>query len=241
MVAGAAVGQAAVADLAVGVPVATGKEIPKWLRTSFQASDFEKIEKAISDLETSTLGEIVPVIVRASTPVWGARLFLICLGGFLALVLDLMISERLGLGLWAQGLFVASGLLIGHGLSKFDFMLRAVIPDADEIIAVHQRAELEFYRNSIHSTQDRTGILILISWLEHRVVVLADDGISAKVPQESWNELVETLVKSIREGHLGEGLTQAIKSQECLLKEHFPRGQSTPRNELSNRVIIRDL
>lgn len=219
----------------------TGKEIPKWLSSSFQSSDFEKVEKAIAELETSTLGEIVPVIVRASTPLLGAQLFLICLGGFLALVLDLMISESLGLGLWTQGAFVAFGLLVGYGLSKFDFILRAVIPDADEIMAVHQRAELEFYRNSIQATKDRTGILILVSWFEHRVVVLADTGISAKVTQDSWNELVGTLVKSIQKRHLGEGLTQAIKSQECLLKEHFPRIDLAPRNELTNRVIVREL
>ncbi len=47
--------------------------------------------------------------------------------------------------------------------------------------AVHIFALASFSEHGLHYTREHTGILILVSLLEHRVEVLADRGINAKV------------------------------------------------------------
>ena len=40
---------------------------------------------------------------------------------------------------------------------------------------------LQAFESNLHTTKERTGILIMISVLEHRVEILADKGINDKV------------------------------------------------------------
>ena len=101
------------------------------------------------------------------------------------------------------------------------------------------RARQAFFEKKIHTTAARTGIMIFISFVEHRVIVLADEGISSKLPEDTWQQLVNQLVSHIRQKRLALGLTEAIQNCGKLLAEHFP---SVPgnRNELPDQLIIKD-
>ena len=74
--------------------------------------------------------------------------------------------------------------------------------------------------------------------LEHRVVVLADEGIAAKVDAEHWIATDRAILSKVREGALKDGLIAGIRSAAEVLSEHFPWTEGD-RNEVPDRVTVR--
>ncbi|UFS70525.1 TPM domain-containing protein [Geomonas sp. RF6] len=103
--------------------------------------------------------------------------------------------------------------------------------------AVRQRAVAAFHEKGLHRTAEETGILIFISLLEHKVWILGDRGINAKIAPESWQVLANQLAAGVREGRATEALCEVIKSCGNELAQHFPR-RAGDRNELSDELII---
>ena len=75
-----------------------------------------------------------------------------------------------------------------------------------------------------------------MSVFERRVVVLADEGINAKVTQDTWQQVVELVLQGIREGRAADGLCEAIDRCGKLVAERFPiRAGDT--DELRNLIV----
>ena len=85
-------------------------------------------------------------------------------------------------------------------------------------------------------TRERTGILIYVSLLEHRVVVLADRGIHSRVEAGTWDAVVERVVVGIRENRAEAGLADGIRLCGEILAERFPI-RAGDLNELPNRRV----
>ena len=231
-VAGVVVAVASAAE----VRVATGNS-PEWARPFLSNDEAQKISEIIRQVEAKTQGEIVPVIVRTSSPLRGVLIncVLFCVALFGSLEMHYFRAQEP----WSLLIAMVLAVVIGLGLAQIQSIQRFCLPDADEIKAVHERAELEFYREKVHSTQERTGILIFISLLERRVVILADQGISEKLTPQVWEKVVEGLLGHIRKNDLGIGLTQAIESCGELLAASFP-SRPGDTNELSNDLVFKD-
>ncbi|HXT54624.1 MAG TPA: hypothetical protein VN826_08980, partial [Candidatus Eisenbacteria bacterium] len=84
--------------------------------------------------------------------------------------------------------------------------------------------------------RDHTGILILISLLEHRVEVLADRGINAKVEPATWQEISKIVADGLKANQACEAVCKAISRCGEILAAHFPR-RSDDRNELPDRLV----
>ena len=83
-------------------------------------------------------------------------------------------------------------------------------------------------------------ILIFVSKLEHKVIVLGDEGISRKVSPDDWQDIVDTVVGGIKEKEIGDGLVKAItKCKELLLSHGFKTRSDRP-NELSDDLRLGD-
>ncbi|MFK5927448.1 MAG: TPM domain-containing protein, partial [Desulfuromusa sp.] len=107
----------------------------------------------------------------------------------------------------------------------------------DELTAeVKEKAQVSFLEQGLHETRDRTGILILISLFEHRVQVLADSGINAKVPEHTWEEMVATIINGLKTGDTCDAICQAVERCGQLLQEHFPR-KNDDTDELPNLIV----
>jgi putative membrane protein len=91
--------------------------------------------------------------------------------------------------------------------------------------------------DGLHRTQGRTGILLFVSLLEHRVQVLADQGINDRVPSGTWDEVVQGIVAGIRADRPAEALCRAIEQCGELLTHHCPSGSGRNPNELPDRLI----
>jgi putative membrane protein len=100
---------------------------------------------------------------------------------------------------------------------------------------VEQRAELAFLEHGVFATRDRTGVLILVSTLEHRVALLGDEGIHKKLQDSGWQRHVGELAKAIKDGRAAQGVCDTLRAiGEVLIAEFPPRHDDT--DELSNAV-----
>jgi uncharacterized membrane protein len=106
-------------------------------------------------------------------------------------------------------------------------------------LTAHDRALMMFGKLRVWDTEHNNGVLIYLLFAEHKIEIVADRGLNAKVGADQWRAIVETMRPALRAGHFEQGLTMAIDAVEKLLDEHFALapGQANP-NELSNRPWV---
>ncbi len=212
-----------------------------WARRVLGKDGAERVETAIAEAESHTSGEIVPILVRRSSTVGHVSLVTFTLLLLCAYVADLpAYLAELG-GLYWAWLGVCWGLAGGLalGLSRFDPIQRALTPRIDQMRQVDLRAEVEFYELEMSQTQDRTGILLFVSLMEHRAVVLADHSIAEKLDAEIWQELVDLMIKGVKGGDLPAGMARAIERCGQILSPHFPLADDD-QNELRDHLVVKE-
>jgi putative membrane protein len=193
----------------------------------------QRIEATIADVERRTSGEIVVVSVPASDRYYDVRLlFALCVAlAIAALVHGLSPALGVTILLLLQALCAAMTFAILGAPA----LLRRAAPDARRAHAVLCRARQEFLEHGVFATRDRTGILILLSELERKVVILGDAGIDAHVNQDGWHEHVARIVTSIRAGDPAAGVCGVIAELGEVLATKLPI-RTDDRDELSNEV-----
>ena len=217
------------------------EELPSWARSVLGNDGAERIESAIADAESRTSGEIVPLLVRRSSTVGHVALV-----SFTLLLLCVFLSDLPAhlaeLGgpylVWLGACWLLAGGL-ALSVSRLDVIQRLLTPRIDQMRQVDLRAQIEFYELEMSQTQDRTGILLLVSLMEHRAVVLADHSIAEKLDAKVWQELVDLMIQGVKRGDLAAGMTQAIQRCGELLSPHFPIAEGDI-NELRDHLVVKE-
>lgn len=101
---------------------------------------------------------------------------------------------------------------------------------------VKRRAFALFAERGLYRTRDASGMLILVSELEHRVVLLGDRGIHEKVGDAGWQAHVDHIIAAIRRGDTAQGIVDVIERLSALHAEHMA-ARPDDRDELSNSVL----
>jgi putative membrane protein len=207
-------------------------------------ADKKTIEACVREVEKSTSGEIVPMVVSASyhypmSNMIGGLILALLIS--IAVTLVFSIQKAWGgisaIDLWLFPAVFAVAFLLFHELVKrIPRLKRIFITKAEIAEEVEEAAVTSFFRNGLNNTRDRTGILIFISVFERRAFVLADQGINAKVDSGVWQEVVDLVVDSIRRHHQTEGICEAVKRCGRLIQEHFPIKKDDT-NELDNLIV----
>ncbi|MBW2712391.1 MAG: hypothetical protein JRC77_01425 [Deltaproteobacteria bacterium] len=217
------------------------KELSSWAQRVLGNDGAERIEAAIADAESHTSGEIVPILVRCSStvghvPLVSFTLLLLCV--FLS-DLPVHLAEWGGLyWVWLGACWLlAAGLALG--LSRLDVVQRLLTSRIDQVRQVDMRAQIEFYELEVSRTQERTGILLFVSLMEHRAVVLADRSIAEKLDAKVWQDLVDLMIQGVKSGDLAAGMTQAIQRCGELLAPHFPIADDDI-NELHDHLVVKE-
>jgi putative membrane protein len=139
--------------------------------------------------------------------------------------------------LWLfPAVFAVTFLLFHELVKRIPLLKRIFITKAEIAEEVEEAALTSFYRNGLNNTRDRTGILIFISVFERRALVLADEGINAKVDSSVWQEVVDLVVSSIKAHQQTEGICRAIRRCGELIHEHFPIKRDDT-DELDNLIV----
>lgn len=218
-------------------------------RPLFSDAERDRIREAVAAAERRTSGEIVPYVVRQSggyeVAVWRAA----AAGALLATAVALAVAwlnDGWGLGwlysAWAMTLVSVGGGVAGAVLAASVPAARRALAGADRMAErVHRRAAEAFLDEEVFDTRDRTGILLFVSLFEHRVEVVGDAGINAKVEPEEWVEVVDLVRDGVRRrSSLAEGIVAAIERCGDLLHRRGVEVRHDDTDELSDDVRVRD-
>lgn len=217
------------------------------MKDIFSEEDREKIREAIARAEERTAGEIVPVVVpmsdRYEVAIWkgGAIAASIALA---AMMLFFFLYEGWGYAWlhtgWGTAFVTLGAGILGGLVGAFVQPVKRLLAGSDDITrAVHRRAMKAFVDEEVFATRDRTGILIFISLLEHRIEVLGDAGINQKVSSDEWIDVVERIRTGIRSGKIAEGLVDAIDLCGKLLERSGVDIREDDTDELPNTLRIK--
>ena len=216
-------------------------------RPLFSDDERERIRQAVAAAEQRTAGEIVPYVVRQSgdydVAAWrGAAFGALALG--LAALAVAWLYDGWGWGWlyssWATALAMAAGGVAG-ALATLAEPVRRALAGADLLdTAVHRRAAVAFVEEEVFDTRDRTGILLFVSLFEHRIEVVGDAGINAKVEPGEWAEVVDLIRDGILRRSLADGLVAAVERCGDLLHRRGVALRDDDADELADDVRVRD-
>jgi putative membrane protein len=236
----ASVGAALVEAAAVSeevVQVETGEEL------KLTAEERERIRLAVHAAEQHTNAEIVPMIVGRSGLYRDAQHRA---GLILALsVLTILLTTEILWLPWGWHAANAAWLVLatilaygaGAGLGTLAPIIRLLTPTDRMQHKVRLRAERAFAQHAVSQTRERTGVLIMVSLLEHQIHVLADRPLFQQVPSEQWSKVVEAAVDRLKTGDVVGGVCQSIQACGVLLAEVSPGRPGDNPDELSNELV----
>jgi putative membrane protein len=201
-------------------------------------ADRLRIERTVLEAERETAGEIVVAVLRACD-------------AYAALPwrLGVVLAALAGLGAWIFGpplpapsllALEAAGLALGHGIGRIDAVRRLLAGEAQLDAAVARRTQRAFMELGLGRTAGRTGILILVTLLEHRVVVLGDEGVNRVLdPDESWEQVVDAILSGIRRKRPVDGLLEGVQRCGEILARHLPAPPRNP-DEVPRALLLED-
>jgi putative membrane protein len=202
----------------------------------FTPGEQEQIRLAVKSAEDTTSGEIATMVIARSDSYLEAITLGSVLGAATLALLVAIASHHVTV--WSYLPLTIAIYFPFHWLvSRVPLLQKPFISGRRLEEAVKERAVRAFYEKGLYRTRDETGILIFISLFEHKVWILGDRGINARIPPESWQQLVKTLASGIREGRACEALCKVIKSCGDELSRHFPK-KSDDIDELQNEILI---
>ncbi len=208
------------------------------------AADLERIEAAVHEAEKDSAGEIVPYIVARSDPyeeapwkgaAWSLLVAALALGATRAWsggwgpsaapLWDALLVAAAGAGGWLAGRFISplTRLLVGSHVLD---------------LRVRRRAAVAFVEAEVFRTAARTGILLLISVFERRVVILGDRGINDKVEDEEWQEVVGLITAGLKSDRPADAIVRGIHALGDLLRASGVTSPEQERDELADRPRI---
>jgi putative membrane protein len=209
-------------------------------------SDEEKarISAAVRAAEARTRAEIVPMLVARSGLYRDAQHRV-----GLALALVVLTALLMGEGLWvawvwqkihAAWLLLATLLAYAAGswIGTLAPVIRAVTSTERLRSKVELRAQRAFAQHSLSRTRQRTGVLLMVSLLEHRVCVLPDVGIGTGLMPAQWNEVVDAVVAKLKRNDIAGGVCSGIERCGVLLADVCPALPGDNPDELSNRLVL---
>jgi putative membrane protein len=200
----------------------------------FSIDEERRVSEAITKAERTTSGEIVVVVAARSD----SYLYVPPLVAALVSLLVpwvLIYFTRFDL----QSIYLAqlSTFLVLTAVLMPMPVRVALVPPRIKRMHAHQRAVEQFLAQNMHTTADRTGVMLFVSVAERYVEILADTGIDACVPEGTWKGIVKNLTAAIAAGKAADGLVATVHAIGAHLERHFPPGRAHT-NELPDHLIV---
>lgn len=220
-----------------------------------------RIAAAIAAAESRTSGEIFCVLARRVSTyrdvslAWAAGAALVLPLLLIPLGFDFDLSALPGFGGGWEAAHLASRsmpvgqLLAGYAavqavvfaavlaLTSIPAVRRLVTPRGLRDGRVRDAAMQQFLAHGLHVTEARTGVLIFAALSDHRVEIIADEGIHGRVDQTVWADAVGVLAKALKKGDPATGFESAIGLCGQVLAEHFPP-RPRDRNEIEDKLVV---
>jgi putative membrane protein len=207
------------------------------------AEEQQRIESAVQRAEQQTNAEIVPMIV-ARAGLYRDAQHRAGLTLALSALTVLLTLETLWLP-WGWNASNAAWLLLATALAYVIGVWLGTLAPIIHLFTstermqhkVRLRAERGFVQHAVSQTRERTGVLIMLSILEHQIYVLPDRFLAGRVSAERWQQVVQVAVERLKNQDIAGGLCEGIEQCGRILAEVCPLRSSNNPDELPNRLI----
>lgn len=201
----------------------------------------DQVTAVVREVELTTSGEIVPMIVsRSHDYPMAAALAAVAVGLPLCLLLTMLVGASFWLGqenLWVfLALFTVCYPPLYVLANRSDGVKRLFLNRRLADAEVREAALAAFYGEGLYRTRQENGILLYISVVEQKVWILADAGINSRIEPRVWEEVVTELTAGIKSGRRCEAICQAVRRVGSILQSHFPYKKSD-QDELHNLIV----
>jgi putative membrane protein len=199
------------------------------------------LERRIAAAEKRTGAQIVLAVIERSDSYaeipWKAFALGVSVAGLLVFTFDLLFSR------WCSETIVLISVVTMLIAGILTALLSLYIPKFARFFLVTHRAEVEVRQNAeslflsheLFATRRKTGILLLISLFERRIVLLPDKGFSRRLNQKAMQKVIAQMRPFLVLGQVAHALANGLESLEEILATK-KRGKSR-KNELSNSII----
>lgn len=100
------------------------------------------------------------------------------------------------------------------------------------------RARQVFAQLRVWDTELNSGVLFYVLMAEHRIEIIADRGIAAKVTTGEWDAICARMRECYARGQWRDGSLEGIAAANALLQQHFPTDGTHNPDELSDRPVL---
>jgi len=105
--------------------------------------------------------------------------------------------------------------------------------------APRERAVAMFGKLRVWDTEHNNGVLIYLLLAERAIEIVADRGVTSRVPETEWQRIVDSMRAEFQAQRYEQGLGHAIDAVASLLVQHFAiaPGEANP-NELPDEPVV---
>lgn len=197
-------------------------------------SEQRQVAAAINAVERETDAELVTVLAARADdytyiPLLWASVLALLVPGALNYFGGWLSAQELLLVQWLS--FAGLSLLL-----RIPALTSRLIPRTVRHWRAANMARRQFLEHNLHHTAGATGMLIFVAEAEHYVEILVDRGISARLPDETWQAIVATFTQQVKQGQTLQGFLGCIEACGAQLKQHVPATHQ--RNELPNHLVV---
>jgi len=206
--------------------------------------DRSRLDRLIAEAEKRTKAQIVLAVIRRSDAYpelpWKAFALGASAAGFSAFVLDSLSTH------WPPQvtalIAVAAALGTGAAFALLTVLVpgfaRFLLPDHRAGTEVRQYAESMFLGRELFATSGRTGILLLVSLFERKVVLIPDKGLGDRMTADAMRNVIAQMVPFLAAKDVFSGLETGLERLSQVLETAAPGTPgSRGGNELSDFII----
>ncbi len=204
-------------------------------------NDRTQLDQQIAEAEKRTKVQIILAAVKRSDSYaelpWKAFALGASIAGLLVFALDLLLPG------WISNtiIFVPVAAILAAG--AVFALLTVVLPGFARLFLSAYRAEAEirqyaesfFLSKDMFATSGRTGILLLVSMFERRIIILPDKGVGSRLSADALRNIIMQMSQPLAKMEVKRAMEAGLKE---LIKVLEPSASAGPvKNELSDEII----
>jgi putative membrane protein len=204
-------------------------------------NDRASLDRKIADAESRTKAQIVLATAMrcdsyAELP-WKAFALGTSIAGLLVVAHELISPG------WISNMAILISIAATLAAGVVLALLAILVPGFARLLLSAHRAEVEvrqyadslFLSKEIFATRGRTGVLLLVSMFERRVVILPDKGLRDRLPADSLQNIVAQVSKPLAHKEVRRAFEAGLEELIRVLEPSAPAGSS--QDELPNEIV----
>ena len=211
------------------------------MKQVLSGADRSLLDRRIAETEKQTRAQIVLASVLRSDSYaeipWKAFAIGASLASLILILLDLFVFG------WVTNSLILSSLAAILATGAIFALLSVFLPGFGRLFLSNQRKETEtmqyaeslFLSNELFSTEDRRGILLLVSQFERKVVILPDKGVRNLLSSEVLKDVISNMRLHLRRNELRQAMETGLDGIHAALGS--PVSGWTGKNELPDEII----